>query len=352
VIAAERWENGSEFHWLGLPEVPRSGDVPWSGGLLLFSGRDALRLVLRIGVTRRGWRRLWVPDYFCQHVVAAMVRPDLEMLPYPDNPLRPAPELPAARPGDVVFVMNYFGLRTLPELRVPDGVEVIEDHSHDPVSAWAEQSRADFCVASLRKTLPISDGGALWSPVGHPLPPAPPLTEQRRRAGATKLTAMMLKAMYLSGLPVEKDSYRSLAVRGERALSYPAVSTMTEVSRGVVDSYPLEGWRQSRRDNRAVLVQALGTPKWAHVLEPACDSVAFSFSFVVDTSERRERIRTRLIEANIFPVVHWPLEETVLPVGAEARDISRRLLSIHCDGRYGAADMLRVAEVLRSGEEG
>jgi hypothetical protein len=37
---------------------------------------------------------------------------------------------------------------------------------------------------------------------------------------------------------------------------------------------------------------------------------------VVDTPERRERIRTRLIEANIFPVVHWPLEETVLLVGA------------------------------------
>jgi hypothetical protein len=77
VIAAERWENGSEFHWLGLREGPRSGDVPWSRGLLLFSGRDALRLVLRTGATRRGWRRLWVPDYFCQHVVAATVRPDL-----------------------------------------------------------------------------------------------------------------------------------------------------------------------------------------------------------------------------------------------------------------------------------
>jgi hypothetical protein len=70
--------------------------------------------------------------------------------------------------------MNYFGLRTPPDLELPEGVEVLEDHSHDPVSAWAEQSSADFCLASLRKTLPINDGGALWSPVGHRLPPAPP----------------------------------------------------------------------------------------------------------------------------------------------------------------------------------
>ena len=75
---------------------------------------------------------MWVPDYFCQHVVAAMQRPDLEMLTYSDNPLRAAPELPEGRAGDVVFVMNYFGLRTRPDLRVPEGVEVIEDHSHDP----------------------------------------------------------------------------------------------------------------------------------------------------------------------------------------------------------------------------
>jgi hypothetical protein len=281
-----------------------------------------------------------------------MQRPDLQMLTDPDNPLRAAPELPEARAGDVVFVMNYFGLRTRPDLRVPEGVEFIEDHSHDPVSAWAQGSRADFCVASLRKTLPISDGGALWSPVGHRLPPAPPLTEQRRRAGVTKLSAMMLKAMYLSGLPVEKDSYRALALRGERALAYPAVCAMTEVSRGIVDSFPLDTWRRARRDNRAVLVQAMGSAKWARVLEPAGDSVACFFSFVVDTPARRERIRTALIEANVFPVVHWPLEETVLPVGEEARDISRRLISIHCDGRYGAPDMLRVAEALGSVGQG
>ena len=59
-----------------------------------------------------------------------------------------------------------------------------------------------------------------------------------------------------------------------------------------------------------------------------------------------------MIEANVFPVVHWPLEETVLPVGEEARDISRRLISIHCDGRYGAPDMLRVAEALGSVGQG
>ena len=53
---------------------------PWSSGILAFSGRDALRLLLAQGVQHRGWHRLWVPDYFCQHVAAALVRPDLEQL--------------------------------------------------------------------------------------------------------------------------------------------------------------------------------------------------------------------------------------------------------------------------------
>jgi hypothetical protein len=361
VTVPVRWENGSEFSWLGLPTAPRTGTAPWDAGLLLSSGRDALRLVLSRGVAEHGWRRLWVPEYFCQHVVAALQRPDLALLPYVDHPLLAEPRPPEARTGDAVLVMNYFGLRT--GFPAPDGpgVHVIEDHSHDPSSWWARTSRADYCIASLRKTLPVSDGGAVWSPRGHPLPSPPALDPQRRRAAALKLSGMILKAMYLGGMPVDKARYRDLARRGERALAHPAVSDISEVSRALVASFDLIGWREARRRNAVALRAALGDPGWADVLAPAdgepCggpgarpgddtrDAVAFSTVLVVDTPERRQLLLQRLHAASIFPAVLWPLETTVLPVGEEARDVSRRLLSIHCDGRYDSDDMARVAGV-------
>lgn len=62
--------------------------------------------------------------------------------------------------------------------------------------------------------------------------------------------------------------------------------------------------------------------------------------------------RTRLIKANIFPTVHCPFEETVLPVGAEARDVCHRLLSIYCDDRAGLDDVVRAQpKSLASGRE-
>lgn len=351
MTSAQRWENGSEFAWRPPPLVPRTDPAPWEdAGQLLFSGRDALRLVLGTGVARHGWRRLWVPEYYCQHVVAALVRPDLELLPYPDHPLGTAVELPPARPGDAVLVSNHFGLRAAWQAPGEDGVQIVEDHSHDLISRWARTSRADFCIASLRKTLPLSDGGVVWSPRGHALPVVGPPDGQRREAAGLKLSAMLLKSMYLDGLPADKAAFRELARRGEEGLAREAVTSISEVSRVVVDAFDLEAWRDARRRNVEALHAHLAGVAGLRMPDPADpDGVAFSGLLVLDGPEHRERLRQRLLQARIYPAVLWALERTVLPVCDEARDVSRRILSIHCDGRYDLSDIARIAEVVRAG---
>ena len=344
----DRWENGSDYPWIGLPSAASAGEadpVPWaSGGLLLSSGRDALRLVLSTGMRRRGWRRLWVPQYFCQVVTAALVTPGLELRAYADSPLRSTPQLPDASLGDAMLVVNYFGLRNAVHVTPPLGVDVIEDHSHDPTSTWAASSSADFCVASLRKTVPIPDGGVVWSPVGHGLPRPPRITEQRRRAAASKLAGMLLKAMYLDNHDVEKATYRDLLAGGEEALHVPAISGISDVSRSLVQAFSFRAWRDARRRNHALLAERLAGIKWLRVLMPdSDDAVPFSAVVLTESAERRELVRQWLIANRVYPAVLWPLEETVLDVSDDARSLSRRLLSIHCDGRYDAPGIERVA---------
>jgi hypothetical protein len=345
----DRWEIGSHFHWSGLFAPGEAPLVPWSTGSLVSSGRDALRMTLAVGARAHGWRHLWVPDYFCQQVVAALAQTGLELRVYPDNPLRRVPDLPDARPGDAILVMNYFGLREGFGALRRDGVGLIEDHSHDPTSAWAFTSGVDFCVASLRKTIPLPDGGVVWSPLGHELPPEPREGAQRQRTAATRLQAMILKAMYLDGHPVKKADFRAIADRAERDLAVPSVSAMNALSRGVLASFPIDLWRRRRAANHAALVEALAGLGWGQVLGPVGRGGApFSAALIVDTPERRERVRTRLVDARIYPAVLWPLESPVVAVGDEARTFSRRMLSIPCDARYETADMRRIAEVLRS----
>jgi hypothetical protein len=164
---------------------------------------------------------------------------------------------------------------------------------------------------------------------------------------ATKLAAMILKAMYLEGHPVDKALYRTLALRGEKAIAVPGVSASSEVAHAVLRAFPTESWRKARAANFSVLASLIDDVDWARVLRPAENAGrAFSCVLILDTADLRERVRARLIEANIFPAVLWPLDETVLTIGDEVRNLSRRLLSIHCDGRYGVEDMRHVGEVL------
>jgi hypothetical protein len=209
------------------------------------------------------------------------------------------PDAPDARPGNATLVMNYFGLRQAFAVPRRGGVEIVEDHSHGPSFPLATSSAADFCIASLRKTISLSDGGVLWSPVGHALPPEPHLTMQRKRAAATKLSAMILKGMYLESHRIDKASFRDLAERGERGLTVPGVSSMSDVARAILGSFPLAAWRSARAANHVVLTSRLAQVGWARVLAPADgDSVPFSCVVVVDSAELRERARRHLIAAN------------------------------------------------------
>lgn len=59
--------------------------------------------------------------------------------------------------------------------------------------------------------------------------------------------------------------------------------------------------------------------------------IMFSWILLAETSEERERIRKDLIDNFIYPAVLWNIPETS---DKEVVGFSKRMLSIHCDGRY------------------
>ena len=75
--------------------------------------------------------------------------------------------------GDAVLAVNFFGAGTgtgWADQRAAADWLLVEDHSHDPFSPWAVGSNADFAFSSLRKTLPVPDGGSSGrraSPIFH-----------------------------------------------------------------------------------------------------------------------------------------------------------------------------------------
>jgi hypothetical protein len=108
-------------------------------------------------------------------------------------------------------------------------------------------------------------------------------------------------------------------------------------------------WRKAREKNFRVLVDTLSGAPWGRVFCPSSPGGAVPFACIIlfDSAERREFVRRKLIQADIFPAVLWPLEHPAISViDGEYVSASRRMLSIHCDMRYSTDDMARVADLL------
>ncbi|HNR13146.1 MAG TPA: hypothetical protein PKM59_07535 [Thermodesulfobacteriota bacterium] len=344
----DRWEHGSEFHWIGAIDSRGESDQhPWSGqGLSFGSGRDALRALSQIGRDFLGWKKLYVPSFLCQEVVGALVGEGIRIESYPDDP-QTAIEAPCPNYDEALLVVNTFGLR--PRWRRPAGSAgaVIEDHTHDPWSDWARSSEADYCIASLRKTLPVPDGGVLWSPKGQLIPGRPVLTPAHHTAATRKLEAMLLKALYLDGYPVEKKTFRDLAIDGEKEIASGEISAIDHVSAALVSIIHPIKWREQRRQNHAHLAAHLIGMADLDVIEVK-DSGSCPFSVIVVCRDNRirDRLRQKLIEQRIYSAVLWPLESCAVAVPEASVALSRCVLSLHCDGRYDKPDMDRVAEAV------
>lgn len=330
-------------------------ELPWHRNALFYgTGRDALRALLIYGQKKMGWTRLLMPSYFCQSVVSSLLSTGIKIEVYRDGPEIPAPEFDNIQfqKGDLLLVVNYFGLRTQPSYpQLPrDKIFIVENHTHDPLSFWAKTSNADWCFASLRKSLPIPDGAVLWSPIGNGLPPEPRLSEEHMRASLEKLAAMSLKALYLEGLFEDKEIFRTLTIAGNKRIGTGEVSAMSDWSRAMLERFPFLSWRKRRKDNHRALSSELSGLSWVRVLQPPPDGDTCPFSAVLlfDSPERRDFVRERLIEARVYPAILWSLEEPVVSGISESNlDFSRRMLSIHCDMRYDKKDMLRVAEIIQ-----
>lgn len=348
-----RWEQGSEFHFLQYTQPEAVAHYPWDGkAAYLGSGRDALGLLIRHGMEHLGWRRIYIPSYFCQEVVKAIIDTGIETLIYTDSPLETKPEImlgQCAIPGDIILLVNFFGLRYAPNLAEhlkSKGFIVIEDHTHDPYSEWAFQSKADWCIASLRKVFPVPDGGVIWSPAGTALPKEPAQTSFHDRAVLEKFSAMVLKERYLAGAGIGKDLFRKLAIAGEKSIYAGDYSGISEITRQLLPTFPIAEWRQTRKANWKYLMSLLSTLSWVSVLRPQDESQVCPFSVIVTFENKavRDSIREHLCHTDIYPAILWPIERGTPGVPKAHIRLSETLLSIHCDMRYSESDLTRVFE--------
>lgn len=340
-------EFGSDFHYIDTYTSGRAHltDV-YRGATLLADGRQCIVALIR----QYGWKRIWMPDYFCYEVIDTIKeQTGIKVKFYEDIPLHEGQveNLPF-KEGDVLLRMNFFGLREQRDNRKIT-CPVIEDHTHDPFGRWALYSDADWCISSIRKSLPLPEGGMMWSPKGHKLDINLIASEENEKMAVTRWEGMEMKAAYLKGEAVNKEDFRRRYTETEEWFDHSGPTLIDDRSKEFVSKQlDINLWQGAKRKNW-VLLKSLVKSDVCKVLEPEDDSCTmFSLVLYFDTKEIRDSVRKRLIESCVYPAILW-----VVPDGASetARDFSERMLSVHCDGRYKEEDIKQLASILNKALE-
>jgi perosamine synthetase len=314
---------------------PHLCDVPQFPGLIgTFMGRDALTLALScLNLTESD--TVLLPLYTCQDVLQSFVRKcrvvfyDVE----PDLTITPD-ELRARLAGQnrvkLVLITNYFGFlqphrKEIKKLCGERGICLIEDCAHSLLTQGSGET-GDFAVYSLRKILPLRDGGGLA------------ITEQtgtravhyHSRIYSDTLSFLALGKSLLN-LRTEKLSRARVSSGAEKVLPLPNelshVLPLSDFARRKIKTIPLHGVSQKRRDDFQMWEKQLCgnrsiTPVFQGLPEGVCP-----FGFPIRLSNR-ESLESRAKQKGIHLRVHWRLSNTLGTDCNTSHDLSKQMLTL------------------------
>jgi hypothetical protein len=161
---------------------------------------------------------------------------------------------------------------------------------------------------------------------------------------------MMLKGLYLQGHPLDREVHSRLSEAAEDHMSSDEVSGIPEWIPDLLKCFPVEEWRERRRDNCRGVSNVLKGLPWLKVLEADGGGGTCQFAGVVlfDSEERRDFVRQELSTRRIFPTTLWELDDAAIPgIPEKHRRFSKTLLCIPCDARYDRAAVETVSGLIR-----
>lgn len=361
-------EIGSSFELVQEKYLAQSVSLrlPWQAGadvIYVESGRQALAVV-EAELRSQGHSDLHVPAYLCDSMIAAFQCSafpcndgwNLRSLPVDsDLAVRPADLLARVTAG-VLLHTPYFGrqdsaamLDALDTLR-QRGVVVVVDETHRVLSGPSHV--ADIRVASLRKMLPLYDGGYVTglSLTAEPLPPSLQSVALEAEVIGSEVAALRQAAMLCKSNALaagdDNESHRALFAEVEHATeSRTQPARMSVDSLSLLHCLDLELIATTREANSILLAQALGRSdqgsRFRVVNPPAEDLLPF---FLLLETDEVVGLRRYLAEQRIYCPVHWP-PSVLLP---RTSAWPSRYISLPIDQRYCEADMLRVAACVKT----
>lgn len=301
------------------------------------SGRTALYQILRSLAPRH--HKIWLPDWLCHSMVEAVVKAGFEYHFYElDDQFKAtlnALDHVGYSDGNVVLMVNYFGLQELTETAkaikqaFPNTIVIEDDVQAYWVFAEKENPYADYCFTSLRKSLAVPDGGLVKT--HKPMP----IVKEGNTFSPLKLKAGQMK-LNRGQEGIKDEDYLTLYEEGERRIDDNYDSVMSDTAKRLYAGVGMHQVKKQRQANAAYIIKCL-QELGIKPLIPVQDGVVPLF--VPIYLENRDEVRKRMFQHEVFCPVHWPLEGMKVKCGSE---MAAHELSLIVDQRYSEENIKSI----------
>ena len=324
--AAERIDGAEACSWGNVPQFP--------GLVGTFMGRDALSLAVScLNLTEND--TVMLPVYTCQDVLQSFVR-KCHVVFYDvgdDLTIHPA-ELQAKLLGKgrikMVLITNYFGFlqphrKEIKKLCSERDISLVEDCAHSLLTDGAGET-GDLSTYSLRKILPLRDGGGLRVNGEGKLP-----IPKYHRALYSDTLSFLALAKSLLNVRSEKFSRARVASQTAQVLPLPTkdsrILPLSRFTRRSIGNISLAEVVRKRRDDFQFWQDVTrGIPSLKPMFEDLPPGVC-PLGFALRTKDR-ESLESRALENGISLRVHWRLDSTIGGECGTSHELSKEMVTL------------------------
>ncbi|MCI9270106.1 MAG: hypothetical protein HFH11_02905 [Dorea sp.] len=309
---------------------------------LYSSGRAAIR-----AVNKNVKGKVLLPEYICGSVIDCFEKEDLIFYRIKADFQIDYDDLKTKLNEDVkcIVIVHYFGayhsidqLMKIKQNAIENQTIIIEDITQSLFSNI--EFIGDYVVSSIRKWLPIPNGGLLI----RRLEEKSFYCTYDESTDNERVSGMILKNLFLNKHLDCNNEYREIFTRCEERIDNDKkIRRISDFSKFIISCQNIDDIIKIRKRNYYYLkeqLQKIG-------IIPACDiqKDACPLTLPIRVADRDE-FRAYLMEHRIYCAVHWPFDgvnEMDRPMGKENAE---NLISLPIDQRYGYEELEYMASVI------
>lgn len=294
-------------------------------GILLNTGRNALEwILLSLGKVDK----VYIPSYTCDVVLEPLVRLEIPWSYYKiDKNLEVAEDI-SLKPNEYIVVNNYFGIKDsyIQQIAIKYGGQLIVDCAQ---AFLAKPLLGVKTCYSARKFVGVSDGGVAYGCNND-------LSVLGEDDSSNHSQHLFIRKQY--GAEAGFADYR----KDEELLDNQVPKRMSSFTKDILNHIDYSVIVEKRQNNYSFLANELSQRNLLS-LPPIDTFVApMCYPFMM---ENGEELRKRLIERKVFVPKFWP-NNRIPESRIDNLILSKSILPLPCDQRYGKEDMDRIIEII------